>query len=141
MVQVNAYKKARTLSRRSGAEATQGKVINNILAALQVVLERVELAAQLVVAEVELGLALRHTTCSIRGRGTGRPCCLLKWCNDGKYGRSSPKRPKRSARSRTHHRVAGKDVVDERSYPAGQRKVLRSNRVDRQAGLLLAHQQ
>lgn len=35
----------------------------------------------------------------------------------------------------THHRVARKDVIDERSYPARERKVLRRDRVDRQAGL------
>ncbi len=59
MVQINASNvvKSRDLGRRSRGQATERQVVHNVLAALQVVLERVKLAAQLVVAEVELGSA------------------------------------------------------------------------------------
>jgi len=41
------------------AETTEGEVVHDVLAALELVLERVELAAELVVTEVELLLAIR----------------------------------------------------------------------------------
>jgi hypothetical protein len=45
-----------TLSRGGRAEATEGEVVDDVLATLQVVLERVELAAERVITEVELGV-------------------------------------------------------------------------------------
>jgi hypothetical protein len=79
MVQINASKvvKSRHLGRRSRSEATERQVVHNVLAALQVVLERVKLAAQLVVAEVELGLAVNTTGGSL-GTAHGFARCPVR---------------------------------------------------------------
>lgn len=148
MVQINACNAVMSSSRRSGAEATQSKVVHNILATLQVVLERVKLAAQLVVAEVEL-LSASAKRSDLKHGASGRgPVTCGSAPRSSSYQQQLPAATSPFTVSRllrastspvaicvTHHRVAGEDVVHERGYPAGEGKVLGGDRVDGEARL------
>lgn len=53
-------------------QASQSKVIDDILAALQVVFDRIKLATECVVAEVELAQSVSHWTCGGTYNGEAR---------------------------------------------------------------------
>lgn len=52
---------------------------------------------------------------------------------------TSPSHLSPFAEYNTHHRVAREHIANERRYPTGERKVLRRNGIDREAGELVNH--